>query len=420
MNCEQFESICRRYLEGSLSSAEVEDVESHLLHCAGCRGLMDEEMERRESEDRWSKRMDVSQPARLDEKQQQRILRRAKYKNRFSMALFLVVLFILLNAGGILLSSLYYTVGGENSRLFKVQQTAALLTESTFPNVTVPAKSASPFPAGMTGAGWGHSSVEIKPYFVAQGDYALQKRIGKDDYGIGSLNINQFFSAMNVNWQWQDGSFNDYLYFYHPEQLKDMESPQTRINLINNAQPVWQALAALPEGTVTEMSVSFTRTYSIDEIYTLLNEYDVDITWYAISTGLEADPQYSDDRQAPLTAFHGVWGLPASPRHMAGRSAAPNEPEALSREQYLLESMQFLLDNENTAKRIFRGQPEFLQISQRYEYIKANGISVYGVVVTGPSRELLKLKELDFVHSPGLGEVRLWNWFDRSFKGELY
>jgi hypothetical protein len=35
-------------------------------------------------------------------------------------------------------------------------------------------------------------------------------------------------------------------------------------------------------------------------------------------------------------------------------------------------------------------------------------------VVTGPTKELLQLKELEAIHSPALGEIRLWNWFDRS------
>ncbi len=418
MNCEQFRSIRNRYLAGSITAAEEEAVESHLAQCADCRGLIDEEMDRIERAVRLTSRNGGNQATGLDDKRQQNILRRAKYKNRFSIAIFLLILFIFLNTAGVILSSLYYTWGEEDSRLFKTQKTAALLTEFTFPNVTVPAPS-SPFPVGLTGAGWGHSSLEIKPYFVAQSNYAMHKRIGKKDYGIGHLNINQLLSAMNVNWQWQDGSFQDYLFFIHPEQLDNIEFTETRIHLRNNAQPVWEALQALPEGTVAEMSLSFNRTFTIDEIRHIWADYDMDITWYAVSTGLEVNPQYNHDRRAPLSAFHGVWGLPENSRNILAGNATIKDDAAVL-ENHLLKSMQFLIQNEAIAKRIFRGEADFLQLPARYEYIQSNGVNVYGVVVTGPSRELFKLQELDFVHSPGLGEVRLWNWFDRSYQGEMY
>ena len=199
MNCEQFRSIRNRYLEGSITPTDEEAVESHLAQCADCRDLIAEEMDRIERAAHLSSRNGGNQATGLDDKRQQKILRRAKYKNRFSIAIFLLILFIFLNTAGVILSSLYYTWGEEDSRLFKTQKTAALLTEFTFPNVTVPAPS-SPFPVGLTGAGWGHSSLEIKPYFVAQSNYAMHKRIGKKDYGIGHLKINQLLSAMNVNW----------------------------------------------------------------------------------------------------------------------------------------------------------------------------------------------------------------------------
>lgn len=275
--------------------------------------------------------------------------------------------------------------------------------------MTVPART-SPFPLFLSGAGWGHSSLEIKLYFAAQGNYAMQKRVGKESYVIGYLDINHFFSSMNVHWQWQDNSFRDYLNFYHPDQLNHAESEE---NFINSSEPIWKALNILPAGTVGEMAVSFSRTYSMEEVKALLSDYDLDITWYAISTGQEANPYYPEDRQSPLSAFRGAWGLPELSLNLLYRSSVTLQEE-------YLESMKFLMKNEQTAKRIYRGEPEALRVPERYEYIKANGINVYGVVVTGPVKELLKLKSLDVIHSPALGDLKTWNWFNRNFQGEMY
>ncbi len=82
--------------------------------------------------------------------------------------------------------------------------------------------------------------------------------------------------------------------------------------------------------------------------------------------------------------------------------------------------MEYLAENEGLARRVIRGDPDRLRIPERYDYVQENGLRVYGVVVTGPTRELLKLKELETIHSPALGEIRLWNWFQRSFQGTMY
>ena len=49
-------------------------------------------------------------------------------------------------------------------------------------------------------------------------------------------------------------------------------------------------------------------------------------------------------------------------------------------------------------------------LQQQYTYIKDKEFTAYGAVVTGPVKELLKLKELETIQSVQLGEVELWNW----------
>ena len=49
-------------------------------------------------------------------------------------------------------------------------------------------------------------------------------------------------------------------------------------------------------------------------------------------------------------------------------------------------------------------------MGERIEYLKSHGVNIYGMVVTGPTKELLKLKENTWIASIRLGEVRLWDW----------
>jgi hypothetical protein len=52
-------------------------------------------------------------------------------------------------------------------------------------------------------------------------------------------------------------------------------------------------------------------------------------------------------------------------------------------------------------------------VKQTLNYIQNNGVQIYGMTITGPSKQLLKLKEEAFIAHIRLGEVRLWNWEER-------
>lgn len=413
MDCKEFQQIKEKYLKGKVSPGEEKAVEEHLENCPACRQSLDECLTDAEKDseilrEEWSK--DYG----LDEKKQRRILLRARYKNRIGTAVFLLLLMAVLSIAGSFLSSLYFNWGGENSLLYRTQKTASLLTEFTFPNVTMPL-TFDPHPNFFSRAGWGHSSVEIKPYFVAMGNYALQKQVGKESKVIGHLNVNQLFSSVLTRRQWADGSYQHYLYFYHPDQIKDL-SDNGRY-LAAAAEDTWQALDILPEGTVAEMAFSFREAYSISQVKAMLDEFDLDITWYALATGAEGK---SRDPRAPLSTNDGAWGIPDLSRNMLSQYSQVSDDDSSVREKYFVESMKFLVDNEKIARRIYQGDPQKLLLKQRYQYIKDNGIQVYGVVVTGPTKELLRLQDLESVHSPALGDVGLWNWFDRSFSGAIY
>ncbi|PKM82152.1 MAG: hypothetical protein CVU89_05755 [Firmicutes bacterium HGW-Firmicutes-14] len=417
MDCKEFEQRKDLYLQGKTTPDENRKIESHLENCSACQGLIDTVLAGNEIKKPFLK--EGLGNCDLSEKQQRKILRRAKYKNRFSIAVFLFFLFILFQFAGTFLSGLFFNWGKENSRLFRTLQAANLLTEFTFPNVTMPVIP-EPFPATFSQAGWGHSSLEIKPYFAARGSYALQKQIGKESYKIGYLNINHLLSSVGTEWDWENGSYEHFLYFYHPDQVSSLKDIGTDDGLAGFSKETWQAMESLPEGTVAELGVSFRQNFSMEQVYSLLDDYDLDITWFAVSTGQEGTGGQANDIRAPLAPFDGAWGFANMSRNLLSKFNPLEDEDTAAREKYFMDSMKFLVNNEKLAKKLYRGDPKTLHLSERYQYLKKNGIKVYGVVVTGPSKELLRLRELESVHSPALGDVRLWNWFNRSFGGQLY
>ena len=47
---------------------------------------------------------------------------------------------------------------------------------------------------------------------------------------------------------------------------------------------------------------------------------------------------------------------------------------------------------------------------KRLTYLRKNGVQVYGATVTGPVRELEKLKEVQEFMEFRLGRIEVWNW----------
>lgn len=75
--------------------------------------------------------------------------------------------------------------------------------------------------------------------------------------------------------------------------------------------------------------------------------------------------------------------------------------------------MRILSINKETVSKTTWTREKDLNLDKRYQYIKDNGVKVYGMVITGPSKELLKLQNSPNVRYATLGDIEVWNWFDQ-------
>lgn len=69
--------------------------------------------------------------------------------------------------------------------------------------------------------------------------------------------------------------------------------------------------------------------------------------------------------------------------------------------------MKELLNKQKSYYESFLG---LSHLEEKYQFLKDEGFIVYGAVVTGPVKELLKLKDAPFVQGEQLGGIELWNW----------
>lgn len=75
-----------------------------------------------------------------------------------------------------------------------------------------------------------------------------------------------------------------------------------------------------------------------------------------------------------------------------------------------LKTLRLMQEHKSIADRVI----PFIDLDDSISYLEKNGVRLYGAVVTGPVKELLKLKEETWVSDLHVGEVRLWNWQDRE------
>lgn len=154
-----------------------------------------------------------------------------------------------------------------------------------------------------------------------------------------------------------------------------------------------------------------------------VQDKDIELLWLAVDTGLENPDDDLGFIDIPFGfPRHPIWhdddmilqsreenkGLLGSGTVSEGYSS-PNyeaDDDELLQEQFL-KTAYFLEKYESKANKLFFGE---LKLSERIEYIETKGINHYGIVVTGPTKELLDLQDESWVRALQIDEVELWNW----------
>lgn len=252
-------------------------------------------------------------------------------------------------------------------------------------------------------------STEITPLLTQKISYPVFKMVGKESMRIGEIKQREpllpFFSTRTVEYI-EPRSEKEYSFFLP-------ESPETGVKLAANEDPfVWSKLAKVHEGTVAELSFSTKEYMAPEEMYELLKPYDVDVLWMPLYTGeiKEFEASFGGDGNSISLMYNfGFAGSREAGEDFNSQAKFDHDPEFLEQnKKRMLKQMKALLENESKSY-----QENFLglyQLEERYHYLLKNDFNVYGAVVTGPVKELLKLKELEQIQGAKLGDIAYWNW----------
>ncbi len=390
MNCKDIQSKWDKYVNGGCSSDEELEIEEHLQACTKCEQLLNEELEKQQRQ-LPDQNIDTTNKDVLSElpiKKQNELIRRAKWKNQIKITFTAFILMIAVIVVSTILTGVYYFIVGD-----KATQVVKIGTQMTTPNVHID--------------GTGMSS---NYFFSADLKAHMVKVLGNENKAVGEVQGKMRFNNLTTTRDWVDGQFVTKLYFLYPH------ATEVQPNYKETYDYTWQALETLGEGTVSELALSFDDLDSIDDGQDFLSEYDLHIPWYAIDTGFEgqATTYLSNDT--------GIWGIYDRPIFDVSKDSVHYQSRGNEKEieEEFKKGLEFLTKNEKMTRRFLWYMDENIDLEEMYTYVNENGINTYGVVVTGPTKELLRLKENEHIHYATLGEVDLWNWQNRPAYGIMH
>ncbi|MFD1779076.1 anti-sigma factor [Fredinandcohnia salidurans] len=272
-------------------------------------------------------------------------------------------------------SYLYYAIGGKANHLIDIATKTIYVTE---PNMSL-------------------EEMEVEEdigFFTMNLYFDVFKRIGKEDYNAGEYSVS--FALDNANLPDRNMNLERPLPITGDMETDMLYHPNGPHGKTVNSD--WEILDHLPDGTVGEIYLSMNQLMKPEELENQLGK-NVEVRWVAVDTGLEDKNLYEAGYSVTPIGY---------PLQVDTTTWSPFNGREKSNEEVFLAIIKFLAKDEKTAEKISRARS--LALKERIPYIEKNGVQVYGAVVTGPTPELRKLKDIDLINVMKVGEVRLWNW----------
>ena len=381
---DEFKKKVKDYIEGNLSDEENEKMKIEIEKLDKYQEVLDECV----GEDK--------NPIYKGEKKIIKISKwKAKLENVKTILAVLILIVVFTMIVNIITASFYNSK--DPTRLETYRDVIEIVVATTYPNISA-----------------GGSSSRTGNFFTAEIDTKLKKYIGSERVEVGDLKINFTFSKAEVErTELLNNNFQESI-FSHPEDDTDVEVFTDEV-----------ILEKLPEGTVAEAFISLDKLYEVDEILEKLENRDLKPIWFAVDVGCEKEEYISnligfpyqtlwndtywtlDSREEEEIIEKGMWDY----KVVTETRFSPDIDsygDGKIRTENFMKNLRILQEYEEIANEVTPFGD--LDLNNKISYLENNNVRIYGLVITGPSKEILKLKEEEWVTNIKVGEVRFWNW----------
>ena len=315
-------------------------------------------------------------------------IKRAIKKTRRKMTLRIVRIFILCMAAIFIIINIPSVLyAAQANRITEAQKAAMLVHQFSTPNRI---------------AGY---SVDINRYsYNKEISLFYNNTVGKNPHAghNGDIKIDYSLLTRKLNIYYPiSGSY------MHNSRYENLEDKYKQMIDDNNATAL-RALEKNKDNTVALVDLSLNSSYSIDEILKLVDNYDIEINWFAIECGYEGDAPPSNIGM-PSQQYY-TFGFPRElytpdtifePTALDKKNSQEYIEEVLTNIEWLKDNNKLIANNSNSV---------WLIEDKVYDYLQSNPIRCYGIQINGPTEEIYELvKDIDYNYI-NIVDIGYWYW----------
>jgi len=310
----------------------------------------------------------------FSEEEQVKIVKASKLAARMTNIMISLAILLLILPVTMLLTYIYYGVGGKANLLIDVAAKTIYVTE---PNMSL-------------------EEMEIEDdigIFTMHVLFDTYKKIGHEDYRASEYDIYFVLDEPNI-------PEKNYLLDRPLPDIPSVESEtllHPKASIPYDQKEEWDMLKGLPDGTVAEVYLSLSQLMEPEHLEEIMPD-EIELRWLAVDTGLEE--KQVNEEGIPISSL----GYPAQVDYTTW---SPFNGRDKTNEEVFMDILSLLERHEDLAEKVARAKA--LELKERRSYIVQNGINIYGAVVTGPVPELRKLEQVKEIRAMKVGEVKLWN-----------
>jgi len=194
--------------------------------------------------------------------------------------------------------------------------------------------------------------------------------------------------------------------FIHPDLFKNAS-----FDSMKDKEKQREILRKNSDNTVATVDYSLKKTISLKDVENLIGNYDVEVCWMAVEAGIEnLQPKnlYMENQQVYQ------WGIPSKLFSIGNAESSEfKKGNVQEYEKSILNELKWLDENKNILKpdkQLLKVNGINNSVEEKASYILKNGIKVYGLRITGPSSELIKLTDQIDPCIMILVDMDFWNW----------
>lgn len=289
--------------------------------------------------------------------------------------------------------TMYYDMTGKQAGFDRLVTT---LVETRYPGVEVDET-------------LGHKA-EINPFLTQSTTIKLYRNVGEWDVVVGEVKgKKRLFGDVNLTMNFDEKYLNgNHTYnFAVPPELLGKESSDGKSG---PAEDLKNQLAKIDDGHVAQVQFSTKNAMKPNALLEKLDAYDVSTFRMPVYGGELTDFDIPHHGSGQFTFIQSLLLRP---------QIVYDENNRLSRSVFAFTDVtledsidQFYKDIEWLVE---NGHYNGRRIDEeRLDYIRKNGVQVYGAVVTGPIREIERLMEEEQFHQFHLGGIEVWNWDEKQ------